>query len=150
MEILDMTEAYVPAVAALEAACISEPWSKNQIRAELTNPWALWLVALEDGALAGYLGVEYGPDGGTVVSVTTDPAFRRKGAARALFGTMNRRLRAMDLESLTLEVRPSNLPARTLYASLGFREVGRRPKFYRKPTEDAILMTMYYKEEGSC
>ena len=150
MEIIDMTEAYVPQAAALEAACISEPWSENQIRAELTNPWALWLVALAGDTLVGYLGVEYGPDGGNVVSVTTDPSFRRRGVARALFAEMDVRLRALDLQYLTLEVRPSNEPARALYASLGFREVGRRPKFYRKPTEDAILMTRYYKEEGSC
>ena len=144
MEIIDMTEAYVPQTAALEAACISEPWSENQIRGELANPWALWLVALAGDTLVGYLGVEYGPDGGNVVSVTTDPSFRRRGAARALFAEMDARLRALDLQYLTLEVRPSNAPALALYHSLGFQQVGRRPGYYQKPKEDALLLTCYF------
>ena len=150
MEIVTMTDEHVLPVASLEAACISEPWTEGQIRDALVCPWAIWLVALEEGALAGYLGVEYGPDGGTVVSVTTDPAFRRRGAARALFAAMEQRLLARGLRWLTLEVRPSNVPARSLYTSLGFQEVGRRPRFYRKPTEDAILMTRSFGEESEC
>ncbi len=150
MVITDMKEEYVPAVAALEGSTFSEPWSEQTIRDELTNPWAIWLLALEEGCLAGYLGVEYGPDGGCVVSVTTDPVFRGRGIAKALFLEMEKRLREKGLLWLTLEVRISNAPALGLYRSLGFVEVGRRPKFYRKPTEDAILMTHTWEEEAPC
>ena len=56
MEIRELTEARVPAVAALERACFSAPWSENSIRSELDNPLSLWLTAEEDGRLLGYVG----------------------------------------------------------------------------------------------
>jgi ribosomal-protein-alanine N-acetyltransferase len=41
-----------------------------------------------------------------------------------------------------LEVRPSNLPAISLYRKTGFREVGRRPGYYDDTREDAIIMSL--------
>ena len=46
----------------------------------------------------------------------------------------------MESHSLTLEVRASNAPAQALYEKLGFREVGRRPKYYQNPREDALIL----------
>ena len=146
MVITELTEAYVPAVASLEKSAFSEPWSEASIRGELENPWAIWLLAVEGGALAGYLGVQYGPDGGNVVTVATDPALRGRGAAKALFSAMEDRLREKGLAWLTLEVRPSNEAALGLYTALGFQTVGRRPRFYRKPTEDALLLTWFFRD----
>ena len=54
MTIEPMTTETVAQVAALEAAAFSTPWSEASIRAELDNEWALWLVALEGPALAGW------------------------------------------------------------------------------------------------
>jgi ribosomal-protein-alanine N-acetyltransferase len=48
-----------------------------------------------------------------------------------------------EMEFLTLEVRESNCKAISLYTSLGFETVGKRPRFYREPDENAILMTKY-------
>ena len=39
-----------------------------------------------------------------------------------------------------LEVRESNSAARKLYDSRGFREIGRRRNYYRRPVEDALVM----------
>jgi ribosomal-protein-alanine N-acetyltransferase len=39
-----------------------------------------------------------------------------------------------------LEVRRSNLPAIALYRSLGYREVGVRPRYYAEDGEDALAM----------
>ena len=41
---------------------------------------------------------------------------------------------------LYLEVRESNRAARELYRACGFEECGVRKGFYRRPTEDAVLM----------
>ena len=56
MKIEPMTIKTLPQVAALEAASFSTPWSEKSIRSELDNAWAIWLVAVEGEALAGYLG----------------------------------------------------------------------------------------------
>ena len=47
-----------------------------------------------------------------------------------------------------LEVRPSNASARALYKSFGFKEVGRRPRYYEDTNEDAILLALYWEEEA--
>lgn len=151
MKLQPMTIEYVPQVAALEKVCFSTPWSESSIGGELQNQWAIWLVALEGDALAGYLGVQYGPDGADIMTIATAPAFRGRGVGRALIAEMAARLKSMGLQWLTLEVRPSNTAALGLYEAMGFQQVGRRPRYYRDPVEDAILMTLFFEEEGkSC
>ena len=150
MQIINMTIEYVPAVAALEAASFSTPWTENDILAELKNPWAIWLVALAGSRVAGYLGVQFGPDGGDIMAIATDPAFRGKGVGKSLIREMSIRLQAKALQWLTLEVRPSNTAALGLYRSMGFRQVGLRKRYYRDPVEDAILMTLFFEEEPPC
>ena len=46
----------------------------------------------------------------------------------------------MGSRCLTLEVRASNTPAQALYEKLGFAQVGRRPKYYQNPREDALIL----------
>lgn len=151
MKLQPMTMEYVPQVAALEKVCFSTPWSESSIGGELQNQWAIWLVALEGDALAGYLGVQYGPDGADIMTIATAPAFRGRGVGRSLIAEMAARLKTMGLQWLTLEVRPSNTAALGLYEAMGFQQVGRRPRYYRDPVEDAILMTLFFEEEGkSC
>ena len=151
MKLQPMTMEYVPQVAALEKVCFSTPWSESSIGGELQNQWAIWLVALEGDALAGYLGVQYGPDGADIMTIATAPAFRGRGVGRALVAEMAARLKTMGLQWLTLEVRPSNTAALGLYEAMGFQQVGKRPRYYRDPVEDAILMTLFFEEEGkSC
>lgn len=151
MKLQPMTMEYVPQVAALEKVCFSTPWSESSIGGELQNQWAIWLVALEGDALAGYLGVQYGPDGADIMTIATAPAFRGRGVGRSLIAEMAARLKSMGLQWLTLEVRPSNTAALGLYEAMGFQQVGRRPRYYRDPVEDAILMTLFFEEEGkSC
>lgn len=146
MTIVPMTPETAPRVAALERVCFSDPWSEQSIRAELENPWAIWLTALEDGKLAGYLGIQYGPDGADIMNIATDPGFRGRGIAKALLGEMCGVLQEKGLKWLTLEVRETNAPAMGLYTGWGFRQVGRRKGYYRSPREDAILMTKYFSE----
>jgi ribosomal-protein-alanine N-acetyltransferase len=51
-------------------------------------------------------------------------------------------LRARGVKQIYLEVRDSNAPARALYAGHGFKEVGRRKAYYRRPVEDAIVLRL--------
>lgn len=150
MNIIPMTIETVPQVAALEHASFSTPWSERSIREELENEWALWYVAMEGEQLLGYIGVQYGLDGGDIMSIATDPAFRGQGVGKRLISAVMTILRSKKLGYLTLEVRPSNEPALGLYRAMGFREVGRRKKYYKEPTEDALLLTLFFEEEKIC
>lgn len=150
MTIEPMNPNTVEMVATLEELCFSTPWSLKDLVSELDNPWAIWITATENGVLAGYLGIQYGPDGADIMSIATSQDFRGKGVAKLLLSHMEQQLKAKNLQWITLEVRPSNISALALYASQGFRQVGRRPKYYQKPTEDALLLTKYFEEETIC
>lgn len=140
MEIVKMTEAHVAQVAQLEQLCFSAPWSENAISGELTNPLSCWLVASEDDKVCGYVGSQAVLGEADMMNIAVDPDCRRKGIAKKLVEQLILELKNAGNYQLTLEVRASNAPAISLYENLGFRQVGRRPKYYTKPTEDALIL----------
>ena len=144
-EIVPMAEAHVAAVAELEKACFSAPWSEASVREELTTPLSLWLVALAGGQVAGYVGSQTVLDEADMMKLAVAPRRRRQGIARQLVEALGDALRAQGVQSLTLEVRASNEAAIQLYRSLGFTQVGRRPRYYTKPTEDALILRKEWK-----
>ena len=141
-----MTEADVAAVAELEKQCFSMPWSENSIRSELDNELSLWLVAEDQGVVCGYVGSQTVLDESDVMNVAVSESARGKGIGEALMRQLMVELSAIHSEKLTLEVRASNLPARGLYAKLGFSEVGVRKNYYRNPREDALILSISLKE----
>ena len=140
MIIVRMNEGHVPAVAALEKICFSDPWSENSVASELKNKLALWLVAEKEGRVAGYIGSQTCGDESDVMNVAVHPDFRRRGIAEKLVNSLVEELRSIESRCLTLEVRASNVPAIALYEKLGFAEIGRRKNYYRNPREDALIM----------
>ena len=137
IEITRMNESHVCAVAELEKQNFSEPWSENSVRGELTNNLALWLVALDGDCVVGYVGSQTVLGEADMMNIAVADSHRRRGIARALVEELIARL---DATMLTLEVRASNAPAIRLYESLGFRQVGLRKNYYRKPKEDALIL----------
>lgn len=140
MTIVKMKECHVSAVAALETICFSDPWSENSVSSELKNKLALWLVAEENGTVAGYIGSQTCGEESDVMNVAVHPDFRRRGIAEALVNALVEELKAIGSHCLTLEVRASNVPAIALYEKMGFSEIGRRKNYYRNPREDALIL----------
>ena len=140
-----MEERHIPAIAQLEQACFAHPWSEQALREELENEQAVFFVAEDEtGRLMGYTGMHVVLGECYMDNLAVDPSFRHKGVGRALLQALIDWARAHKGVFLTLEVRPSNEIARRLYTSIGFREVGRRPRYYTDPTEDALLMTVLF------
>ena len=127
-------------VAELERMCFSTPWSEKSIASELENDLALWLVALEDAKVVGYVGSQTVCGETDMMNVAVHPDWRRKGIAELLIERLIAELKKMESTCLSLEVRSSNVPAVALYEKLGFHQVGRRPNYYRNPKEDALIM----------
>jgi len=140
MRITEMKAHHVPQVAELEKICFSAPWSEASIAHELKTGYSFWFVAEDDGKVAGYIGSQVAFPEADVMNVAVRPEYRRRGIGQILVEMLTTHLRNMDCESLTLEVRASNLPAITLYEKLGFTQVGRRPNYYRDPKEDALIL----------
>lgn len=140
IKILPMTDVYVGSVAELETMCFSDPWSLNSVASELKNPLSLWLVALEEDKVVGYVGSQTVMDETDMMNVAVHPEYRRRGIARLLIDSLVLALKERQSRCLTLEVRASNEPAIALYTILGFTEVGRRRNYYRNPKEDALIL----------
>ena len=141
MEIVKMNESHVASVASIEKECFGrEGWSERSVAGELTNALALWLVAEEDGTVAGYVGSQTVCGETDMMNVAVAADFRRRGIGEMLVNALVEELKALESHSLTLEVRASNAPAQALYEKLGFKEVGRRPKYYQNPREDALIL----------
>jgi ribosomal-protein-alanine N-acetyltransferase len=79
-------------------------------------------------------------DQGEVLNLGVSLPVRRRGVGRALVAGLLRAFAAAGVQTAYLEVRESNLPAQRLYATFGFREVGRRRRYYQRPLEDAVVL----------
>lgn len=145
MTIIDATENEVPQIAQIEKLCFSDPWTAEQIASQRTGENHVFLAAVEAGETLGYISLMYVLDEGYIGNVAVAPEHRRRGLGRALVEAMTARARQLELAFLTLEVREGNLPARSLYARCGYRDVGLRKNYYEKPRENAVLMTLELK-----
>ena len=130
----------VSAIAELEKQCFSDPWSENSIASEVDYRLSYWLVAEIDGVVAGYVGSQTVLDAADMMNLAVSPDYRRRGIGQALVNALVEHLQQNKVIALLLEVRVSNVPAIALYESLGFEQVGRRPKYYHNPREDALIM----------
>lgn len=143
-KIVPMTAAHLDRIALLEQECFPEdPWSRRLFEEVLSSDNAAALVALAaDGTLLGYLVFTVVLDEGNVDNIAVWRQARRQGIAAALMETLHHFARQWGTASLTLEVRPSNTGAVSLYQKLGYREIGRRRNYYMNPREDALIMRL--------
>ena len=107
------------------------------------------IVAVDNNnRVLGYASLTVAADEGYINNIAVRRELRRQGLASDLLGVFVKFAQAQHLAFLTLEVRDTNLAARSLYRKFGFQDVGRRKNYYDKPTEDAILMTKFFQKEG--
>ncbi len=140
IEYIPMALCHVSQIAQLEKVCFSDPWSETSISQELENPLSLWLVAVEEEQVLGYVGSLSVMGWADMMNIAVAPQHRRRGIAEDLVEHLVKALQARQVTCLTLEVRASNAPAKALYEKLGFLQVGRRPNYYRHPKEDALIL----------
>lgn len=132
----------IDAVHEIERASFAEPWPAHALRQELTgNRLARYLVAERDGRVVGYAGLWLMVDDGHITTFGVHPDHRRHGVGLRLLLAVAELAMEVGAARLTLEVRPSNAPARRLYERFGFVEAGRRPRYYSDDGEDALIMT---------
>ena len=143
IQIMPMNETHIHAIAEIEKQCFSEPWSEKALAEELSVPSAVFLTALMDGQVAGYMGVHHLGNCAYVCNVAVFPEYRRRSAASALMEAQIQKARACGMNEITLEVRTSNAAARALYEKFGFVRLGTRPNFYSSPKENAEIYSLY-------
>lgn len=147
-KLVPMDRELVPQIAELERLSFSVPWTEEMLLEELESMTGSVIVAVDkDQNVLGYASLTVVLDEGYINNIAVQRKYRRMGLGSDLLGVFIRFAQAQKLSFLTLEVRDTNLAARSLYGKFGFREVGRRKNYYDQPREDAILMTRFFKEE---
>ena len=137
-----MREADLPRVMEIERAAFSHPWSEELVRRELGHEFSTVLLATggREGIVQGFAVVWLVHDELHVLNVAVAPEARRRGLARAILDRVEAGGREQGARVAMLEVRRGNAPAIALYRSLGYREVGIRPRYYAEDGEDALVM----------
>lgn len=127
--------------ASIEAA-VTDGWSEEAIRQYADMPVSRCFVAEGPRGVCGFAAFTCVADEANLDALSVDASMRRHGVARKLLCAAFDVLRTQAVTCVFLEVRTQNQPARALYDSLGFIQIGIRKRFYTNPSDDAILMKM--------
>ena len=141
MQIRPMTRNDCEQVAAIEAASFSVPWSLRAFTDTVEKENFRYFVAEEAGEILGYCGFLFVLDEAEIPNVCVKASARQQGVGKRMMTVLAEEAKKLDITTLFLEVRESNVAARTLYKSLGFEEDGIRKNFYEQPVENAVLMS---------
>ncbi|MBD8899314.1 ribosomal protein S18-alanine N-acetyltransferase [Rhodanobacter sp. DHG33] len=131
------------AVAAIEQASYDFPWTRGIFADCIKAGHPCWVLCIgEEVAGYGILSVAAGE--AHVLNICISAEHRGLGLGRHLLGRLLDVARWSGAQHVFLEVRPSNPLAKVLYESVGFHEIGRRPRYYpaREGREDAIVMEL--------
>ena len=149
MEILvrKMEERDLDRIMEIEKDCFTTPWSRESFLIEITeNLLARYLVVEIDGIVAGYGGIWMIVGEGHITNIAVETKYRKLGLGKKLVEGLIKISIAMGIQSMTLEVRESNIAAQNLYAQYGFMAEGIRPNYYQDDNENAIIMWKKFDE----
>lgn len=131
------------AVQALENECFKEPYSTEELLYEFKeNPVNKIIVAEQDGKVVGFIDFLITFTSSTIMQVAVTKDCRNNGIATQLLSEMEKSFpKEIDdlVETITLEVRESNVAAKNLYLKNGYKIVVTKSNYY-KDGENAIYM----------
>jgi [ribosomal protein S18]-alanine N-acetyltransferase len=139
-------------LAVMHRACFPEdPWDAPALDRILALSGVFGYLACEADAPTGFAVARDLGEEAEVLTVGVLPEARRHGVGRALLDAVLIETRRRGLESIVLEVAADNGAARRLYAGRGFRQVGRRPRYYRRPDSmvDALILRRSMASEAA-
>lgn len=120
------------------------------LRAEVTGDHRKYLVlADESDTIHGYAGLLVVGEVGDIQTLAVAPTQRGRGYGRVLMHALAEEAARRGVRDVFLEVRADNEPARHLYLSLGFAEIGTRPRYYQPDGVDAIVMQARIAPDGA-
>lgn len=133
-------------LVGIERNSFSSPWSEDSICSFIQDDLnrACFVAAISGSPfnVVGYVAIQYVLDEAEISNIAVSPEIRGGGVGRALLSKAVSFLAEKGVHKIFLEVRESNIAARSLYASFGFESIGRRPKYYSNPDEDAIICSV--------
>lgn len=138
-----MTAEDLDHVTAIENEVYPQPWTRGNFHDSLAAGYHCRVMELA-GEIAGYSVVSIGAGEAHLLNLSIAAQWQHRGLGRELLRFMIELVRGLAVRKIYLEVRPSNLGGRRLYASAGFDEVATRRDYYPGPggREDAVIMEL--------
>jgi ribosomal-protein-alanine N-acetyltransferase len=136
----------LPAVIEIETRSFPNPWHESTFRGEIQHrPISFPLVIVHNdlNRVVGYIIFWVIGEEAQINNIAVHPDFRRLGIGERVLRQVIQQLRSSGAVMVTLEVRPSNIGAQTLYRKLGFRMIGIRKGYYTNPPEDAFVLALH-------
>ena len=133
---------FIDQILKIENSSFPVPWSakafEEEINKSISNLWAI----ISEQRLLAYICFWMFDEEIHILNFAVHPQKRNMGLGKILLRNLIEIGTAGGIENIWLEVRPSNIPALSIYKRYGFVESGRRRGYYRDSQEDAIIMTL--------
>jgi ribosomal-protein-alanine N-acetyltransferase len=138
-----MTAADVDAVMDIETRVYPHPWTRGNFNDSLVAGYQCWILEAA-GLIIGYSVVMIAAGEAHLLNLSIAAAWQRRGYGRGMLKYLLQLARDFDAARMYLEVRPSNVAGRRLYADAGFREIATRRGYYpaHDGREDAVIMEL--------
>ena len=138
-----MKEEDVDRIVEIERLSFTTPWSKYAFLSEIYNQPISCPFVIEDSRknkIIGYVIYWIIGDEAHINNIALHPEFRGQGIGEYVLRKIIELIKKAGAKFISLEVRPSNIPARKLYQKLGFRLEAIRKNYYINPREDALIL----------
>jgi ribosomal-protein-alanine N-acetyltransferase len=112
----------------------SEVLTQNSLGAQIQTRWNSGTSLVGLGCFWSILEEAH------ITILAVHPDYQRQGLGQLLLYALLQDAKKRQLEWATLEVKPSNQAARALYQKFGFKEAGRRRRYYKDTGEDALIL----------
>ena len=130
----------VTAICQMEMNIFSDPWGEKDIFSYICSERGMCFTALEDSRPIAYIIGSKIPPEAEIYRIAVREDKRQRGTGYRLLSYALKTERGSGVETVFLEVRESNLPARALYRAYGFTEISIRKNYYQNPVENAVIM----------
>lgn len=142
LEIQSLTHKHLSALLQLDQACFGGLWTLDAYERELDSPNTVLLGSIFPNSLElSGMGCFWSIlDEAHITILAVHPQYQSQGLGQALLFSLLKAAYEHGLERATLEVRPSNVGAITLYQKFGFKTAGRRRRYYKDNDEDALIL----------
>ena len=114
-------------------------WTTARVRRSIKSRETMVLVAHVDGRLSGFAIMKFGDQASHLYLLAVTPRLQRTGIGTALLAWLEKSCRTAGIRHVRVEVRESNLRARSFYERAGFRFVGQVAGYY-DGREPAVVM----------
>ncbi len=138
-----MQVADLHAIMDIEPHAYEHPWTQGIFHDCLGVGYSCWVLQGEDG-IDAYGVMSFGAGEAHILNLTVRPEKQGMGLGKRLLGHFLDVARNHSIDTVLLEVRPSNKRAVGLYHAMGFNEVGLRRDYYPATNgrEDALILAL--------